>query len=106
MSATVLFIQTCFSLSPLVYKLWLLLVSFRDLTLELPFTLTHPKPERPVISQMVTLPYKSPAGEGGKKGEGEAGATGGGAEGKDEAKLNGDECKEPFELPTKGNPSN
>ena len=29
----------------------------RDLTLELPFTLTHPKP-KPIISQMVTLPSR------------------------------------------------
>ena len=72
----------------------------RDLTLKLPFTLTHPKPAKPVISQMVTLPYKSPTsktgkggggGEGGgeKEGEGEEGkaAADGGAE---EPKVNGD----------------
>ena len=78
------------------------MVLSRDLTLELPFTLTHPKPIKPVISQMVTLPYKSPAskgskdGTGGKKGEGEGeeGATGGGAEGEAEPKFNGDECKQ------------
>ncbi|KAL5476277.1 hypothetical protein EMCRGX_G026201 [Ephydatia muelleri] len=29
-----------------------------DLTLQLPFTLTHPKPLEPVISQMVTLPSR------------------------------------------------
>jgi len=46
-----------------------------DLTLELPFTLTHPKPKEPVISQMVTLPpltpakEKKPAAEEGKEGE-------------------------------------
>ena len=33
--------------------------SFSDLTLELPFTLTHPKPKHRVISQMVTLPPRS-----------------------------------------------
>ena len=68
----------------------------RDLTLELPFTLTNPKPAKPVISQMVTLPYKSPAGktsegrdgEGGKKGEGEEGKTA--ADGAEEAKFNGE----------------
>ncbi|CAI8051174.1 Beta-arrestin-2 [Geodia barretti] len=76
-------------------------VSFgKDLTLELPFTLTNPKPAKPVISQMVTLPYKSPAGktseggdggggEGGeKKGEGEEGKTA--ADGAEEAKVNGE----------------
>ena len=73
---------------------------YRDLTLELPFTLTNPKPAKPVISQMVTLPYKSPAGktseggdggggEGGeKKGEGEEGKTA--ADGAEEAKVNGE----------------
>lgn len=30
-----------------------------DLTLELPFTLTHPKP-KPVICQMITLPSRQP----------------------------------------------
>lgn len=44
---------------------------------------------------MVTLPYKSPAREGGKEGEREAGATGGGAEGRDGPNFNGEECKEP-----------
>lgn len=31
----------------------------RDLTLELPFTLTHPKPKHRVISQMVNFPPRS-----------------------------------------------
>ena len=30
-----------------------------DLILELPFTLTHPKPKERVISQIVTLPSRS-----------------------------------------------
>lgn len=32
---------------------------FSDLTLELPFTLTHPKPKHRVISQMVSFPPRS-----------------------------------------------
>ena len=47
----------------------------RDLTLELPFTLTHPKPAQPVVSQMVTLPYKHWA----KKKEGGDGEVEGGS---------------------------
>ena len=51
---------------------YLLFIS--DLTLELPFTLTHPKPKVPVISQMVTLPLQPPPKE--KGGEDEKGKTG------------------------------
>ncbi len=48
-----------------------------DLTLELPFTLTHPKPTEPVISQMVTLrPRHHPEGKGAEGGEGEGKDTG------------------------------
>ena len=70
------------------------------MTLELPFTLTHPKPAKPVISQMVTLPYKSSGGKtssdgtgtggGGEKEkrEGEEGKTA--ADGAEEPKVNGE----------------
>ena len=34
-----------------------------DLTLELPFTLTHPKPKERVISQMISLPPALPKDE-------------------------------------------
>ena len=78
----------------------------RDLTLELPFTLTHPKPVKPVISQMVTLPYPSAASKESKDVTGEketgekvkiaedSGAVGDGqlqANGTDESMLMGTE---------------
>lgn len=41
-------------------KLRLMVALGSDVTVELPFTLTHPKPTHPVISQMITLPPRIP----------------------------------------------
>ena len=50
----------CISFFPLLFVSLSLSVCTlpSDLTLQLPFTLTHPKPLEPVISQMVTLPTR------------------------------------------------
>ena len=46
-----------------------------DLTIELPFTLAHPKPMKPVISQMVTLPPRPVTSPGKATADGEGGGT-------------------------------
>lgn len=45
----------------------LLSLLFSDVTLELPFTLTHPEPNEKVVCGMVTLPRKPESASGSKE---------------------------------------
>lgn len=45
------------------------LVHFSDVTLELPFTLTHPEPNEKVLCGMVTLPRKPEGASKSKEGK-------------------------------------